>query len=162
MCLVAILAVLVYVVIATFFITARILLPWTIASTILAGLSALGFVVAMRPRLGKACVALSFPLNIVLTVVYGYFACLLVEPQPPPQQAPSQDVVEVLFTWPKPNVSKKDLWNMLPVHLCISGVLGGVIVASLATGGLLLKKEDAAEGESPFQKEIRPSNLDLE
>lgn len=153
MCIVALFAILLYVLIATFFITARILLPWTILSTVLAGLVSLGIGYVLQPKLGKKVTLLSMPITVVLTIATGYLSYLILPPSPPPQRPQSKDVIEFLFTLPYPDIKQEDLWNTLPLHMGISGLLGAVVVASLLTR-ILPKEEESEKGTSPFEKAI--------
>jgi hypothetical protein len=157
MCFVALFALLLYVLIATFFITARILLPWTILATVLAGLSSLGIGYVLEPKLGKKSVLLSMPITVALTIAIGYLTYLVHPPAPPPKRPQNKDIIEFLFTLPYPDIKQEDLWNTLPLHMGISGLLGAVVVASWLTS--LMPKEEEAEAETnPFDEGTEKKN----
>ena len=155
MCFVALFVILIYIAVATFFVTARVLLPWTIAATITAVLISLAIGYFLPPKLGKKIVPLSMGTTLGLTLAVGYAFYLLNPPVPPPKQAANQDILKILFTLPVPDIDQADLWNTLPLHLGISGALGAVIVASWLSAVLSKKEKEKEAGESPFEDQIK-------
>jgi hypothetical protein len=128
-----------YLAVVTFFETARILLPWTIAATALAGLLTLAMSRWLRTRLGAARFIVTLPATVALTLGFGYLAWEVKPPSPPPEKPAKHGVEAVndfLFTIPEPRITKDRLRSMLPVHLTISGLLGGVIVGAIVGGSV--------------------------
>jgi hypothetical protein len=145
------LAVVIYALVATFVESARVLMPWTITATLLGGLVTLALTRLLRPRIGPVRLAVALPATIALTLGFGYLAWAVHPPSPAPPK-PKQDIVEFLFTFPEPRVTKEDLFSMLPVHLTISGLLGGMIVSGIVGGSVALGtgKPKATRPDEPF------------
>ena len=146
MCLFILLIVLAYLAVVVFFETARILLPWTISATILAGLAGLGVNTLLAPsarfRTAASCIT-----TFVLTLALGYLGFWLIPPKPPPQTPPKQNLeglVEAMTELPKPDISAEHLRKMLPVHLSIAGIIGAFFVP------LVSRRLTKRNGESPF------------
>ena len=135
MCLMFLLMFSLYIAVVVFFKTAQILLPWTITATVLAGLATLAVSRLLRRELGPARLALTLPTMVALTLCFGYMAWAVKPPRPIPAKPPKEGLgayVELLFTFPEPEMSKDDIRKMLPAHLTVAGLLGGVIVSALA------------------------------
>ncbi|MFO0812610.1 MAG: hypothetical protein U0796_05295 [Gemmatales bacterium] len=122
MCLLMIFGGMAMLLMVVFIKSAMVLLPWTITAGVLAGLTGLGLgklsrgSKSLKLGIGMAC-------SLVLTVVYGYFGYMLIKP---PGAVPRQGI-EQLLTLPDP--TQDDLWQMLPVHLAIVGIITAVIVS---------------------------------
>lgn len=130
MCLFILLIVLAYMLVVVFFETARILLPWTVSATILAGLAGLG-VRALVPPSSRFRTAAGFITTIILTIALGYLEFFLFPAKPPPQTPPKQNLeglIEAMTELPKPDISVEHLRTMLPIHLAIAGLIGAFFV----------------------------------
>ena len=136
MCLLFLLALAIYTLVAVFFESARVLLPWTISATIIASLIGLGlgkrFGASWAAQRAAGCIA-----TFLLTIGLGYLGFLLIPPRvrPPIPPKPILEALQIALTeLPNPNISHDDLWTMLPIHLVISGVIGVLFVSAIMSG----------------------------
>lgn len=138
MCLLALLAFAVFMLITIFVKSAIVLLPWTVTASALGGLSGLALGKAGIQRFESAAQGVCFAVSFVMTYLLGYLGWWLIPPTEPSQPNRS-NWWEVLMTFPEPK--RQDLWNMFPVHLGIAGVVAALIAVSLVRRAMQAKPE---------------------
>ena len=127
MCLLALLAFAVFMLITVFVKSAIVLLPWTVTASALGGLLGLAVGKGLLQRVERgAAHGASFATSFVLTYIFGYVGWWLNPPTAAPQPSNWWDA---LMTMPQP--SQADLWDTFPVHLGIAGIVAALIALSL-------------------------------
>lgn len=134
MCLVVFIACAFYLIGFVFMGTARLLLPWTISATVLAGLVVLCLIWLFRSQIQRKTLPLIYLLMLGLTFGFGYLGWTIKSPSPPPLTPKKEGLTAVLdffISGPEYQITLDDLWTMLPYHLFVSGLIGGLIVHNL-------------------------------